>query len=148
MKKFDEKGFVFFTNYNSKKSCQIIENPCVAILFNWESLDRQVNVIGLAKKIDKKESLEYFLSRPRGSQLGAWVSDQSAVISSRKLLEDKLEEIKVKFDKEKVTLPNFWGGYRIKPESFEFWQGRPDRLHDRFLYSQNGDNWKIERLSP
>ena len=149
LKLFDENGFVFFTNYKSRKADQIAENPNVATLFNWVALERQVSIIGVAEKVDASESLKYFLSRPRGSQLGAWVSDQKSVLSSRKILEMKLDEIKRKFAKGKIPLPDFWGGYRIKPDSFEFWQGRPNRLHDRFLYSKSdNESWCIERLAP
>ena len=112
-------------------------------------MERQVSISGVAEKIETSESLKYFLSRPRGSQLGAWVSDQKSVLSSRKILEMKLDEIKRKFAKGKIPLPDFWGGYRIKPENFEFWQGRPNRLHDRFLYSKTTDkSWSVERLAP
>ena len=148
LKLFDENGFVFFTNFKSRKAAQIEENPNVAILFNWVAMERQVSIIGVAEKIKTSESLKYFMSRPHGSQLGAWVSDQSSVLSSRKILEIKLEEIKRKFGKGKIPLPDFWGGYRIKPENFEFWQGCPDRLHDRFLYTKTADEWGIERLAP
>ena len=148
LKLFDENGFVFFTNFKSRKAAQIEENPNVAILFNWVAMERQVSIIGVAEKIKTSESLKYFMSRPHGSQLGAWVSDQSSVLSSRKILEIKLEEIKLKFGKGKIPLPDFWGGYRIKPENFEFWQGCPDRLHDRFLYTKTADEWGIERLAP
>ena len=149
LKLFDHKGFVFFTNYKSRKADQIAENPNVAMLFNWVAMERQVSISGVAEKIETSESLKYFLSRPRGSQLGAWVSDQKSVLSSRKILEIKLDEIKRKFAKGKIPLPDFWGGYRIKPENFEFWQGRPNRLHDRFLYSKTKDeSWSVERLAP
>ena len=149
LKLFDDNGFVFFTNYKSRKADQIAENPNVAMLFNWVAMERQVSISGVAEKIETSESLKYFLSRPRGSQLGAWVSDQKSVLSSRKILEMKLDEIKRKFAKGKIPLPDFWGGYRIKPENFEFWQGRPNRLHDRFLYSKTKDeSWSIERLAP
>ena len=148
LKLFDENGFVFFTNFKSRKAAQIEENPNVAILFNWVAMERQVSIIGVAEKIKTSESLKYFMSRPHGSQLGAWVSDQSSVLSSRKILEIKLEEIKRKFGKGEIPLPDFWGGYRIKPENFEFWQGCPDRLHDRFLYTKTADEWGIERLAP
>ena len=148
LKLFDENGFVFFTNYKSRKATQIEENPNVAMLFNWVAMERQVSIKGVAKKIETSESLKYFLSRPRGSQLGAWVSDQSSVLTSRKILEIKLEEIKFKFAKGKIPLPDFWGGYRIKPDKFEFWQGCPNRLHDRFLYTKMAEEWQIERLAP
>ena len=148
LKLFDKKGFVFFTNYKSRKADHITDNPNVAVLFNWVALERQVSITGVAEKIKTKESIKYFMSRPRDSQLGAWVSDQSSVLSSRKILEMKLEEIKRKFGKGKIPLPDFWGGYRIIPENFEFWQGCPDRLHDRFLYTKTADEWGIERLAP
>jgi len=149
LKSFDENGFVFFTNYKSKKAVQISQNPQVAMLFNWVAMERQVTIEGMAEKIDTGESLKYFISRPRGSQLGAWVSDQSTVLSSRKILEIKLKEIKSKFFKKSIPLPSFWGGYRVKAKNFEFWQGRSDRLHDRFLYSKkDGGFWEINRLAP
>ena len=149
LKWFDENGFVFFTNYKSRKADQIADNPSVAMLFNWVALERQVNINGVAEKVDTSESLKYFLSRPRGSQLGSWVSDQRSVLTSRKILEMNLQELKRKFAKRNIPLPDFWGGYRIKPESFEFWQGRPNRLHDRFLYSKkDNESWGIERLAP
>ena len=148
LKMFDENGFVFFTNYKSRKATHIEENRNVAILFNWVAMERQVSINGLVEKIEKSESLKYFLSRPRGSQLGAWVSNQSSVLSSRKILEMKLEEVTHKYAKEKIPLPEFWGGYRIKPVDFEFWQGCPNRLHDRFLYTKTPAKWSIERLSP
>jgi pyridoxamine 5'-phosphate oxidase len=149
LKLFDDNGFVFFTNYKSRKAEQISENPNVAVLFNWVALERQVSINGVAEKVERSESLKYFMGRPRGSQLGAWVSDQHSVLSSRKILEMKLDEIKRKFGENEIPLPEFWGGFRIKPKRFEFWQGRPNRLHDRFLYSKIDDeSWKIERLAP
>ena len=149
LKLFDDNGFVFFTNYKSKKAEHISENPNVAVLFNWVALERQVSINGVAEKVERSESLKYFMGRPRGSQLGAWVSDQHSVLSSRKILEMKLDEIKRKFGENEIPLPEFWGGFRIKPKRFEFWQGRPNRLHDRFLYSKIDDeSWKIERLAP
>ena len=149
LKLFDDNGFVFFTNYKSRKAEQISENQNVAVLFNWVALERQVSINGVAEKVERSESLKYFMGRPRGSQLGAWVSDQSSVLSSRKILETKLDEIKRKFGENEIPLPEFWGGFRIKPKRFEFWQGRPNRLHDRFLYSKIDDeSWKIERLAP
>ena len=148
LKLFDENGFVFFTNYKSRKATQIEENPNVGMLFNWVAMERQVSINGVAEKIETSESLKYFLSRPRGSQLGAWVSDQSSVLTSRKILEMKLDEITRKYAKGKIPLPDFWGGYRIKPDNFEFWQGCPNRLHDRFFYTKMNEKWSIERLSP
>ena len=149
LKLFDKKGFVFFTNYKSRKANHIAENPNVAILFNWVAMERQVGINGVAEKIKTNESIKYFMSRPRGSQLGAWVSDQSSVLSSRNILEMKLEEMERKFSDSEIPLPDFWGGYRIIPKTFEFWQGRPNRLHDRFIYSkQSKELWKIDRIAP
>ncbi|MBC7980595.1 MAG: pyridoxamine 5'-phosphate oxidase [Armatimonadetes bacterium] len=149
LKAFDQKGFTFFTNYESRKAGHIAINPAVSILFPWITLERQVIINGTAEKISTAESLKYFLTRPRESQLGAWVSDQSQVISSRKILLLKLEEIKTKFHHGEIPLPSFWGGYRILPQTIEFWQGGPARIHDRFLYTrQSGQAWTIDRLSP
>ena len=149
LKLFDKNGFVFFTNYKSSKADHITDNPNVAVLFNWVALERQVSITGVAEKIKTKESIKYFMSRPRGSQLGAWVSDQSSVLSSRKILEMKLEEMKRKFSDKEIPIPDFWGGYIIKPKTFEFWQGRPNRLHDRFRYfNQGNDSWIIDRIAP
>lgn len=149
LKIFDEKGFVFFTNYKSNKAKQIEENPKAAALFAWLELERQVKIEGNIEKISTTESLKYFLSRPKGSQIGAWVSHQSQVISSRSLLEQKFDEIRRKFVKGEVPFPDFWGGYIIKPTKIEFWQGGQDRLHDRFVYELQSDNsWSISRLAP
>ena len=149
LKLFDKKGFVFFTNYKSRKADHITDNPNVALLFNWVAMERQVSITGVAEKINTKESIKYFMSRPRGSQLGAWVSDQSSVLSSREILEMKLEEMEHKFSDGEIPLPDFWGGYRIIPKTFEFWQGRPNRLHDRFIYSkQSNELWEIDRIAP
>tara|TARA_Y100001972_G_scaffold129250_1_gene195702 strand:- start:6163 stop:6804 length:642 start_codon:yes stop_codon:yes gene_type:complete len=148
LKAFDEKGFVFFTNYHSRKAGQISKNPRVSILFPWYVLERQVAITGIAEKVPTSVSLKYFASRPFSSQLGAWVSQQSQVITTRSLLEMKLQEMKEKFKQGKVPLPDFWGGYRIVPDSIEFWQGRPSRLHDRILYTLKEKDWTIERLSP
>ena len=149
LKIFDEKGFVFFTNYKSTKAKQIEGNPKAAALFAWLDLERQVKIEGSIEKISSTESLKYFLSRPKGSQIGAWVSHQSEVITSRSLLEQKFDEIKRKFVKGEIPFPSFWGGYIIKPIRVEFWQGGQDRLHDRFLYELQEDNtWTISRLAP
>lgn len=148
LKYFDGEGFVFFTNYSSRKATQIAGNPKVSLLAPWIPLERQVIIQGRAKKISTAESLKYFSSRPRDSQLGAWVSNQSEVITSRKFLMQKLNEIKKKFQHGEIPLPSFWGGYRVVPEMIEFWQGGPARLHDRFLYRREGGAWAIDRLAP
>ncbi len=149
MKAYDPDGFVFYTNYGSRKARQIDENDQVSLIFPWIPLHRQVIVEGRASKVSTAESLKYFLSRPRGSQLGAWASSQSNVIGARTVLESKLREIKEKFRDGDVSLPTFWGGYRVRPHRFEFWQGRSHRLHDRFLYTLDDDGgWSIDRLSP
>lgn len=149
LKIFDEKGFVFFSNYKSKKAKDIEENPNAAALFAWLDLDRQVKIEGKIEKISSNASLKYFLSRPKGSQIGAWVSHQSEVISSRSILEAKFNEMKNKFVKGEIPFPDFWGGYIIKPVKIEFWQAGIDRLHDRFVYDLQEDNtWKIKRLAP
>lgn len=149
LKYFDEKGFVFFTNQASTKATDINGNANVALLFFWSEFGRQVSVRGLAEKLSVKETTRYFVTRPRGSQIGAWVSAQSSVISSRALLEAKFDEVKRKFANREVPLPSFWGGYRVAPWELEFWQGRQNRLHDRFRYSlQEDGGWKIERLAP
>jgi len=149
LKVFDEKGFVFFTNYESKKAKQIEENQNVAALFTWLELERQVKIEGKIEKISTTASLKYFLSRPKGSQIGAWVSTQSQIISSRALLEQKFLQMKEKFLNKEVPFPSFWGGYAIKPSKMEFWQGGENRLHDRFLYELQEDNsWEISRLAP
>jgi pyridoxamine 5'-phosphate oxidase len=149
LKLFDEKGFVFFTNYNSSKARQIQRYPHVAMLFPWLVLNRQVRIEGRCEKISSAASLKYFATRPRGSQIGAWCSDQSEVIESRSFLEQKYREAAEKFKAGSIPLPSSWGGYRIVPKRFEFWQGRENRLHDRFQYSrQADDSWKVQRLAP
>ena len=151
LKIYDDKGYVFFTNYNSQKAMDIKHNPNVALLFPWLALERQVRITGQAEKISSAESLAYFSSRPKGSQIGAWISPQSRIIESREFLKSKLIEMKVKFSSGKIPLPNAWGGYRVVPTKFEFWQGRSSRLHDRFVYQKSEDgveNWNINRLAP
>ena len=148
LKHFDNKGFVFFTNYSSKKSQQIGIKPQAALLFPWLDLERQVKIVGSVEKITTLESIKYFASRQKNSQLGAWASQQSATISSRSLLISQFESMKNKFSKREVPLPDFWGGYRVIPESIEFWLGRESRLHDRFIYQRSGTGWSISRLSP
>ena len=148
LKKLDDRGLVFFTNFESRKATHIAANSKVSACFLWLDLERQVSVNGTAERISTAESLAYFVSRPLGSRLGAWTSQQSSVIKSRSLLEAKLQEMKQKFADGQIPLPSFWGGYRILPETWEFWQGRQNRLHDRFLYSKSGDSWQIDRLQP
>lgn len=149
LKAYDPRGFVFYSNYESRKAREIAENANVALLFLWIPLERQVAITGAAEKVSAAESLKYFLSRPRGSQLGAWVSHQSQVISNRQLLLTKLDEMKRKFAAGEIPLPPAWGGYRVVPKTIEFWQGGEDRLHDRFLYSLQPDaTWSIDRLAP
>jgi pyridoxamine 5'-phosphate oxidase len=148
LKAYDEHGFVFFTNYESRKAREIVLSPEVSLLFPWYSLERQVGIIGRAERISAAESLAYFASRPHGSRLGAWVSQQSAVITSRQFLEMKWDEMKRKFAEGEIPLPSFWGGFRVVPSEFEFWQGRENRLHDRFRYTRSADGWVAERLSP
>lgn len=149
LKYYDEKGFVFFTNFGSRKACEIKENQKVSLLFVWLELERQVMINGIASKISATDSAKYFISRPKESQMAAWVSSQSNVLSSRQMLMQKFEEMKTKIGEGKVPLPTFWGGYRVEPEDVEFWQGRKNRLHDRFLYSRNADGtWPVKRLAP
>jgi len=149
LKYFDERGLVFFTNYGSRKAKEIAANPNVSLHFPWQMFERQVMINGTAEKVSTRESVKYFLSRPKESQLGAWASDQSMPISSRMLLEQKFAEMKQKFSKGEIPVPSFWGGYRVIPEEYEFWQGGARRLHDRFSYQRdNQGQWHIERLAP
>jgi pyridoxamine 5'-phosphate oxidase len=148
LKAVDQRGFIFFTNYDSRKGRELAENPSAALTFFWSELERQVCVAGSVTKLPVGESEAYFKSRPRGSQIGAWASDQSQPVADRAALETNWREIEKKFPGD-VPLPPNWGGYILKPERIEFWQGRPSRLHDRFSYSRQPDgSWKIERLSP
>jgi pyridoxamine 5'-phosphate oxidase len=148
LKQFDEKGFVFFTNYESEKGQDMAQNPNVTLLFPWTSLERQVEISGTVEKIPTQASADYFHSRPRDSQLGAWVSHQSQVIENRQVLEQRLEHYTEVFADQEIPLPEYWGGYRVVPERIEFWQGRINRLHDRFEYLKKQNGWKINRLSP
>ncbi|MGB0723634.1 MAG: pyridoxamine 5'-phosphate oxidase [Gammaproteobacteria bacterium] len=149
LKYFDRDGFVFYTNYGSHKAQDLDANPQAALLFPWLELDRQVKVQGPVEKISAAESLKYFTSRPRGSQVGAWCSHQSRVVSSRSMLEAKFQEMKDRFGNGEIPLPSFWGGYRVRPIMIEFWQGRENRLHDRFRFDREADGgWNIRRLAP
>lgn len=148
LKYFDASGFVFFTNYGSRKAQQIDGNPQVSLLFQWLPLHRQVEINGHAERVGTAESLKYFALRPRGSQLGAWISRQSEVVSSRSVLETKWDEMKRRFGEGDIPLPNFWGGYRVIPHRFEFWQGGAKRLHDRIEYLPFQEAWQRHRLSP
>ena len=150
LKLYDENGFVFFTNYSSRKAQHIGLNPHVSLLFPWHALGRQVKITGTASKIPASESFKYFSTRPRGSQLGAWASPQSQVIKSRAMLDTALEQIKDKFHHGEIPLPDYWGGYRVSPDTFEFWQARESRLHDRFIYTEQQQEglWQLERLAP
>ncbi len=149
LKGFDQKGFVFYTNYNSLKGRQLIDNPYAALVFLWNDLERQVRIEGKVERLSPEESDIYYYSRPFGSQLGAWVSNQSEIIASREVLEKRLEEFSAKYQSETIKRPSHWGGFRVIPTEIEFWQGRPNRLHDRLRYCQNdrGD-WTIDRLAP
>jgi pyridoxamine 5'-phosphate oxidase len=148
LKGLDKRGFTFYTNYDSRKGRELAENPNAALVFYWQELERQVCIAGPVGKISRAESEKYFKSRPRGSQLAAWSSNQSEIIPDRATLETKWRELETKFSKE-IPLPPNWGGYVLKPNRIEFWQGRPSRLHDRFQYTKQPDNsWKLERLAP
>jgi pyridoxamine 5'-phosphate oxidase len=148
LKGVDKRGFVFYTNYDSRKGLELAENPNAALTFYWPELERQICVAGMIEKISREESEVYFKSRPRGSQLATWASNQRNVVADRAALDAKWNEMAVKFPGD-VPLPPNWGGYVLKPERIEFWQGRPSRLHDRFQYTRQPDNsWKLERLAP
>lgn len=149
LKSFDEKGFVFFTNYESRKGEDLAAQPRAALLFAWLELERQVRIEGAVEKVSEAESLAYFQSRPLGSQIGAWASPQSRPISGREVLEHAVATLEKEYaDAPALPLPPFWGGYRVRPERIEFWQGRENRLHDRIRYTREGHNWSIERLAP
>lgn len=145
---FDEHGFTFYTNYESRKGMELRENPHAALVFHWRELQRQVCITGAVGKCSQQESASYFRSRPRESQLSAWASRQSQVIASRKALEDRFNELTHEYEGRDVPLPLYWGGYRLSPSTFEFWHHRDNRLHDRLRYTRTRDGWRIERLSP
>jgi pyridoxamine 5'-phosphate oxidase len=144
----DHRGFVFFTNYNSRKGRELEENPRAALCIHWSTLDEQIRIEGAVTRVSAEESDAYFAERPRGSQLGAWASQQSEILPSRETLEEQYREIERRFEGRPVDRPPFWGGYRLAPQRIEFWYGRPDRLHDRVLYVRAGGAWRIERLYP
>lgn len=148
LKGFSNEGFVFFTNYSSRKGNNLTENPFAALLFFWGELERQVRIEGSVEKIGKEESLKYFSSRPRLSQIGALASEQSKPVANREVLEEKFHHLDKKFEGREIPRPEHWGGYLVKPDYFEFWQGRRSRLHDRISYRMESGKWKIERLSP
>jgi len=149
LKGVDSRGFIFFTNYGSRKGCELTDNPRAALVFYWPELERQVCVAGIVTQISREESEAYFRTRPRKSQIGAAASDQSAVVSGRKELEEKFREIEKQFAGKEIPIPANWGGYVLKPARIEFWQGRASRMHDRFCYTRTQEGqWKIERLSP
>ena len=148
LKAFDASGFVFFTDYRSRKGEELEANPRAALVFFWSELERQVRITGSVTRTSAKESASYFRTRPLGSRLGAWVSHQSLVIPSRTPLETGMREAEARFSGGEVPLPPYWGGYRVAPQAIEFWQGRESRLHDLIRYSRDGERWKVERLSP
>lgn len=149
LKGFDARGFVFYTNYESRKGRQLAENPHASLLFNWLALERQVEIRGAVAKVSREETEAYFYSRPIDSQLGAWASPQSAVLASRAELDQRIAQLMAQYRGKTIPVPPHWGGFRLAPQSIEFWQGRPSRLHDRLRYTrQAGGAWKVERLSP
>jgi pyridoxamine 5'-phosphate oxidase len=148
LKRIDERGFVFFTDYRSRKARELASNPQAALTFLWKELERQVRIAGSVELVSREDSAAYFRGRPRGSRIGAWASEQSAVIPDRRVLEREVARMDAQFPDDDVPLPPHWGGYRVVPQEFEFWQGRENRLHDRFRYTRDGERWRIERLSP
>ena len=148
LKGFDEKGFVFYTNYESAKARDLAANPRACLLFFWPELERQIRITGGVSRVTREETARYFESRPRESQIGAWVSPQSRVIPHRRVLEENFDSLLAQYDGDTVPVPPFWGGYRVAPDRIEFWQGRASRLHDRLLYTRDGGDWKRARLAP
>jgi pyridoxamine 5'-phosphate oxidase len=148
LKGYDERGFVFYTNYEGRKASELEANPLCALLFYWGELERQVRIEGRASRISNEESDAYFTSRPRGSRLGAWASEQSRSVEDRNILEERVKALEAEYEGREIPRPPFWGGYRVEPEVIEFWQGRENRLHDRLVYRRTGGRWKMERLQP
>lgn len=149
LKEFNQEGFIFYTNYNSEKGIALKHNPKICLSFFWHEMERQVIIKGIAERSSEEKAIEYFNSRPRGSQIGAWASNQSSAIPSREVLDKNVMELLSKYENLQIPKPEYWGGYLVRPVSFEFWQGRPNRLHDRILYeSENYVKWKFKRLAP
>ena len=148
LKGYDERGFVFYTNYEGRKAGELEANPTCALLFYWGALERQVRIEGRASRLSGEESDAYFSSRPRGSRLGAWASQQSLPVEDRSVLEQRVRELEAEYEGREIPRPPFWGGYRVEPEVIEFWQGRESRLHDRLVYHRYRGGWEIERLQP
>jgi pyridoxamine 5'-phosphate oxidase len=148
LKGYDERGFVFYTNYEGRKADDLEANPACALLFYWGELARQVRIEGQAVRLSEEESDAYFASRPRGSRLGAWASEQSSPVENRSVLEERVRALETEYEGREIPRPPFWGGYRVLPETVEFWQGRENRLHDRLVYKRSGEGWKIVRLQP
>jgi pyridoxamine 5'-phosphate oxidase len=148
LKGYDERGFVFYTNYEGRKADEIEANPMCALLFYWGELERQVRIEGRASRLSEEESDAYFAGRPRGSRLGAWASEQSRPVEDRNVLEERVRALEAEYEGREIPRPPFWGGYRVEPEEIEFWQGRENRLHDRLVYRREDGAWRIERLQP
>jgi pyridoxamine 5'-phosphate oxidase len=148
LKGYDDRGFVFFTNYEGRKAGELEVNPTCALLFYWGELERQIRIEGRASRLSSEESDAYFAGRPRGSRLGAWASEQSHPVEDRSILEERVRALEAEYEGREIPRPPFWGGYRVEPDTIEFWQGRENRLHDRIVYHRSGRGWKIVRLQP